>query len=44
VVESAVIGDEAQIGEGNELLAGLRVFPGLTLPPRSVRFSTDLTS
>ncbi len=44
VVESAVIGDGAHIGEGNELLGGLRIFPGVRLPPRSVRFSSDATS
>ncbi len=44
VIDSAVIGDGAQIGEGNELLGGLRVFPGVELPPQSVRFSSDATS
>jgi mannose-1-phosphate guanylyltransferase len=43
-IESAVIGDEAQIGAENELLEGVRVFPGVQLPPRSVRFSSDRTS
>ena len=44
VIESTVVGDGAQIGEANELLAGLRVFPGVVLPDRGVRFSSDATS
>jgi mannose-1-phosphate guanylyltransferase len=36
-----VIGDEALIGPGNELAHGLRVWPGVTLAPTSVRFSAD---
>ena len=41
VLEDAVIGDEARVGSRNELRAGLRVWPGVELPPVSIRFSTD---
>jgi mannose-1-phosphate guanylyltransferase len=41
VVRDAVIGDGADIGAGNELLNGIRVWPGVHIPPRSVRFSAD---
>jgi mannose-1-phosphate guanylyltransferase len=41
VLDGAVIGDGAHIGAGNELLAGARVWPGVTLPAGSVRFSSD---
>ena len=41
LVEDAVIGDRAVITEGNELRAGARVWPDVTLGPTSVRFSTD---
>jgi mannose-1-phosphate guanylyltransferase len=41
VIDGAVIGDDAHIAEGNELRNGLRVWPGATLGPTSVRFSTD---
>ncbi|MEU9890350.1 NDP-sugar synthase [Sphaerisporangium sp. NPDC051011] len=41
VLRDAVIGDRAVIGAGNELLAGARVWPGVTLPPWAVRFSSD---
>jgi mannose-1-phosphate guanylyltransferase len=41
VIDAAVIGDGAVIAEGNELRAGARVWPGVTLGPTSVRFSTD---
>ena len=44
VIESAVIGDGARIGDANELLAGIRVFPEVELPPRGVRFSSDQSS
>jgi mannose-1-phosphate guanylyltransferase len=36
-----LVGDRAQVGEDNELLAGARVWPDVTLPNRSVRFSSD---
>jgi mannose-1-phosphate guanylyltransferase len=42
VLEGAVIGDGAVIAEGNELKAGARVWPGVTLGATSVRFSTDV--
>ena len=41
VVEDAVIGDGAVVGSGNELLGGLRLWPGIELPPTAVRFSHD---
>ncbi len=41
VLEDAVIGDGAVIGAGNELLRGLRVWPGITIGDGSVRFSAD---
>ncbi|HEY1918647.1 MAG TPA: NDP-sugar synthase [Streptosporangiaceae bacterium] len=41
VLDGAVIGDEARIGARNELRDGLRVWPGVTLDPVSIRFSTD---
>jgi mannose-1-phosphate guanylyltransferase len=41
VLDSAVIGDEASIARGNELRAGLRVWPGVELDPTSIRFSSD---
>jgi mannose-1-phosphate guanylyltransferase len=42
VLDGAVIGDEASIAVGNELRAGLRVWPGVELDPTSIRFSTDV--
>ena len=41
VLEGVVIGDGAVIGAGNELLTGVRVWPGAVLAPGSVRFSSD---
>jgi len=41
LIDAAVIGDGAVIAEGNELRAGARVWPDVTLGPTSVRFSTD---
>jgi mannose-1-phosphate guanylyltransferase len=41
VLAGAVVGDGAQIGAGNELLDGVRVFPGHTLADGAVRFSSD---
>ncbi|REE98428.1 sugar phosphate nucleotidyltransferase [Thermomonospora umbrina] len=41
VLVDVVIGDGAVIGPGNELLDGLRVWPGVELPPMAVRFSHD---
>jgi mannose-1-phosphate guanylyltransferase len=41
VLRGAVIGDGAFIGRGNELLDGVRVWPGAVLSDVSVRFSAD---
>lgn len=41
VLRDAVIGDGAVIGAGCELLAGVRVWPGVELLPGAVRFSAD---
>lgn len=41
VLDRAVIGDEATIGDRNELLHGIRVWPGVEVPDASLRFSTD---
>lgn len=41
VLRDVVVGDGATIGTGNELIAGARIWPGVTLPERSVRFSSD---
>jgi mannose-1-phosphate guanylyltransferase len=41
VVRGVVIGDQARIGAGNELLDGVRVWPGVELPDCGVRFSSD---
>jgi mannose-1-phosphate guanylyltransferase len=41
VLDDAVIGDGAVVGSGNELLGGLRLWPGVRLPPTAVRFSHD---
>ena len=37
----AVIGDGAVIGDRCELLAGIRVWPGVELPAGGVRFSAE---
>jgi mannose-1-phosphate guanylyltransferase len=42
VLERAVLGDGASVAEGNELRAGVRIWPGVELGPTSVRFSTDV--
>jgi mannose-1-phosphate guanylyltransferase len=42
VLDGAVIGDDASVASGNELRAGMRVWPGVDLGPTSVRFSTDV--
>lgn len=42
VVTDAVIGDGATIGAGNELLAGVRIWPEVALPDVAVRFSSDV--
>lgn len=41
VLTGVVIGDGARIGPGNELAHGMRVWPGVDLPPTSIRFSSD---
>lgn len=41
ILRGAVIGDGAVIGRGNELLDGVRVWPGAHLADGSVRFSSD---
>nr|BFE33494.1 NDP-sugar synthase [Actinomadura rugatobispora] len=41
VLEDAVIGDRAIVGPGNELVNGLRLWPGVELPDTAVRFSAD---
>lgn len=41
VVEGAVIGDGAEVGRDNELLTGVRIWPGARLADCSVRFSSD---
>ena len=40
-VDGVVIGDGAYVGPGNELLLGLRLWPGMRLEATSVRFSSD---
>lgn len=42
VLREVVVGDGALIGPGNELTSGVRVWPGVTLPECSVRFSSDV--
>ena len=42
VLEATVIGDGARVASGNELRAGMRLWPGVDLGPTSVRFSTDV--
>jgi mannose-1-phosphate guanylyltransferase len=41
LLDGAVIGDDVSVASGNELRAGIRVWPGVELGPTSVRFSTD---
>lgn len=41
VLDRVILGDGAVVGPGNELCCGLRVWPGIELPPTAVRFSTD---
>ena len=41
VLRDVVIGDDASVGAHCELLHGARVWPGIHLPDRSVRFSAD---
>ena len=41
VIENCVIGEGAHIGARCELLDGMRVFPGVSIPDAGVRFSSD---
>ena len=41
VLQDAVIGDGAVIGDRCELLSGIRIWPGVTLPNAGVRFSAE---
>lgn len=41
VITDAVVGDGATIGDRCELIAGIRIWPGVELPPAGVRFSAD---
>jgi mannose-1-phosphate guanylyltransferase len=41
LLHKAVIGDGATVGPGNELRDGLRLWPGIELPPTAVRYSSD---
>lgn len=41
VLDGVILGDGASVGPGNELRDGLRLWPGISLPPTAVRFSTD---
>jgi mannose-1-phosphate guanylyltransferase len=42
VLTDTVVGDSADIGARNELLSGVRVWPGVIMPAVSVRFSSDV--
>jgi mannose-1-phosphate guanylyltransferase len=41
VVSDAVVGDGAVIGDRCELLAGIRVWPGVSIPDAGIRFSAE---
>lgn len=41
VLDGVVLGDGAVVGPGNELRPGVRIWPGIELPPTAIRFSTD---
>ena len=41
MLDDAVIGDGARVGEDNELRAGVRVWCNATIEPGTVRFSSD---
>ena len=41
VLDDVVVGDGARIGERNELRAGARVWPRVSLPAGAIRFSSD---
>ncbi|MFC6080865.1 mannose-1-phosphate guanylyltransferase [Sphaerisporangium aureirubrum] len=42
VLRNVVVGDGAVVGADNELLSGMRVWPGVQLPACSVRFSSEI--
>ncbi|HVD27603.1 MAG TPA: NDP-sugar synthase [Mycobacteriales bacterium] len=42
VVHETVIGDRAVIGAQCELRRGMRIWPGVVLPPHGIRFSPDV--
>ena len=42
VLDGVVLGDEVHVAPGNELRAGMRVWPGQTLGLTCIRFSTDV--
>ncbi|MCH9815825.1 MAG: NDP-sugar synthase [Actinomycetia bacterium] len=41
VVRGSVVAEGAVVGAGNELTDGARIWPEMTLPPHSIRFSSD---
>ncbi|MGH8866445.1 MAG: sugar phosphate nucleotidyltransferase [Actinomycetes bacterium] len=41
VLDGAVLGDRVTVGPGNELLGGVRVWPGAEIAAGAVRFSSD---
>jgi len=41
VVNDAVVGDGVEIGSRCELLSGIRVWPGVTIPDAGIRFSAE---
>jgi mannose-1-phosphate guanylyltransferase len=41
IVREAVIADAVRIGADNEILSGMRIFPGATIADTTVRFSSD---
>ncbi|MGP3772540.1 sugar phosphate nucleotidyltransferase [Streptomyces sp. SDT5-1] len=41
ILKDAVIGDGAHVGADNELRSGIRIWCDTTLPPSSIRFSSD---
>ncbi|MFM8896007.1 MAG: sugar phosphate nucleotidyltransferase [Actinomycetales bacterium] len=41
VIDGAVIGDGAVVGAGNELLTGVRIWPGTRIESTSIRYSSD---
>ncbi len=42
VLEDVVVADGARVGAGNEFRSGARIWTDAEIPPRSVRFSSDL--